>query len=503
MSLRLGKCWQGTTPFLVFQADANLASGVRWRGFLKIDLRPRTATVSLISQKPEDLLASGAIANLIRKYVPGGRVAGIIEHQELRDQWVAIHCGEMKFFQITGQSPPEFRLINAVKTDSDRTELSVMARLSTAGMFTKKQSFSHVIPDFAEGRTLPSPSTGCRDLMGPLLEGIVADSLKPPGNAPQMLQTPDGDKTTEPFPLFQREARDRLARRLKTLRKSALETRRKIPQESAAAQFEQSAHLLKSFSWLAKPGMLELNLDTVHTGLELPVSIPLDPEQTVGAQIDAFYVAAKKMRKGIALGYERERAILNEIELVEIDLAALRSTPLFEAEVERILEKHHLRQRSQSRTIRDLAKSSRQHSPTSPPKGMSRFRSFTSADGIQIYVGRTAIENDELTKAAKSNDWWIHAVGVHGSHIIIPAKSAGSQLQEKTLREAGILALHFSKFKENRAGEVYVTKKQNLRKQKGMAAGMWTVLRSETIMIRFDQDELDRIFKNHEAQAGT
>ena len=44
---------------------------------------------------------------------------------------------------------------------------------------------------------------------------------------------------------------------------------------------------------------------------------------------------------------------------------------------------------------------------------------------------------------------------------------------------------------------------ENLRKQKGMAAGLWSVLRSETLMIRYEQEELDRIFKSQDTQAGT
>ena len=64
-----------------------------------------------------------------------------------------------------------------------------------------------------------------------------------------------------------------------------------------------------------------------------------------------------------------------------------------------------------------------------------------------------------LTKAAKSNDYWLHAAGVSGSHVVIPVKadirdSAPSEL----IKEAAMLAIHFSKFKGDNKRELLCKK---------------------------------------------
>ena len=48
------------------------------------------------------------------------------------------------------------------------------------------------------------------------------------------------------------------------------------------------------------------------------------------------------------------------------------------------------------------------------------YKTYISSTGHTILVGKGAKENDELTKSARSNDYWLHAAGVSGSHVIIP-----------------------------------------------------------------------------------
>ena len=45
---------------------------------------------------------------------------------------------------------------------------------------------------------------------------------------------------------------------------------------------------------------------------------------------------------------------------------------------------------------------------------------FLSSDGYEILVGRSNVQNDELThKLARRTDLWLHAQKIHGSHVII------------------------------------------------------------------------------------
>ena len=61
-----------------------------------------------------------------------------------------------------------------------------------------------------------------------------------------------------------------------------------------------------------------------------------------------------------------------------------------------------------------------------------------------MYVGKNNYQNEEVTfKIATGNDWWFHAKGIPGSHVIV--KSEGKELPDRVFEEAGALAAYYSK----------------------------------------------------------
>jgi len=71
------------------------------------------------------------------------------------------------------------------------------------------------------------------------------------------------------------------------------------------------------------------------------------------------------------------------------------------------------------------------------------MRTFTSLDGIQILVGENAKDNDRLTESSYPAEWWLHAAGVPGSHVVVAFE--GDALPKETKRDAAVLAAHYSK----------------------------------------------------------
>ena len=83
---------------------------------------------------------------------------------------------------------------------------------------------------------------------------------------------------------------------------------------------------------------------------------------------------------------------------------------------------------------------------------------YISSDGYHMYVGKNNIQNDELTfNFATGYDWWFHAKGCPGSHVIV--KTNGDELPDRTFEEAGKLAAYYSKNRGSEKAEIdYIEK---------------------------------------------
>ncbi len=89
---------------------------------------------------------------------------------------------------------------------------------------------------------------------------------------------------------------------------------------------------------------------------------------------------------------------------------------------------------------------------------------YISSDGFHMYVGKNNYQNEELTfKFANGNDWWFHAKGMAGSHVIVK-REQGQELPDRTFEEAGRLAGYYSKGRTAPKVEIDYTERKNLKK---------------------------------------
>ncbi len=95
---------------------------------------------------------------------------------------------------------------------------------------------------------------------------------------------------------------------------------------------------------------------------------------------------------------------------------------------------------------------------------------YVSRDGFHIYVGKNNYQNDELTfKFASGGDWWFHAKGMPGSHVIV--KTEGNTLPDATYEDAARLAAYYSKARGQNKIEIDYTEKKNVKKPNGGKPG--------------------------------
>jgi len=110
---------------------------------------------------------------------------------------------------------------------------------------------------------------------------------------------------------------------------------------------------------------------------------------------------------------------------------------------------------------------------------------YISSDGYHMYVGKNNIQNEELTfHFANGNDWWFHAKGCPGSHVIV--KTNGDELPDKTFEEAGKLAAYYSKNRGNEKVEIDYIEKKHVKKPSGGKPGFVVYYTNYSLMIDSD-----------------
>lgn len=117
---------------------------------------------------------------------------------------------------------------------------------------------------------------------------------------------------------------------------------------------------------------------------------------------------------------------------------------------------------------------------------------YLSSDGYHIYVGKNNYQNEELTfKFATGNDWWFHAKGMPGSHVIV--KSNNEELPDRVFEEAGKLAAYYSKGRDNDKIEIDYLQKKNVKKPNGSAPGFVVYYTNYSLTIQPDISDLTLI----------
>ena len=117
---------------------------------------------------------------------------------------------------------------------------------------------------------------------------------------------------------------------------------------------------------------------------------------------------------------------------------------------------------------------------------------YISSDGFDMYVGKNNYQNDELTfKLATGNDWWFHAKGMPGSHVIVKAEN--KELPDSTFEEAGKLAGYYSKGKNADKVEIDGLQKKKGKRPIGAAAGFVVYYTNYSLTIHPDISDIRQI----------
>lgn len=468
--IRILKTWVSQDLCFIFQCQpSSPETDFPKKVHLTLDLRQQSFGARFTAEKPADASSNHAFIQILRKQLPHFTIKEILLDPSTGNLWIPLLAGAETAgpwrLLLARSRPPLASLIDPKGT--------IFVSYGQKGTFTKKHQLETPIPEQLEKNILPA-----------LLEEIVLNRSAPSGeetHADDDKEANGGASDTELLPQAQRELSSRLKRKQKTIRKTLEKLKKDLPIAGAVEAEEQRAQLLQSYSYLLKPEAIKLHLESALTGLEKDVLISLDPELSKGAQIEAAFHAARRLRRARTMGLQQIEQAEAQLRSLEDDISFLRDEIRTPREWEVLIRKYRLPELT---------------SPSSKTEegGAKPYKTYFSSSGRPIYVGKDARNNDILTKAARSNDYWLHAVNGTGSHIVIPsAPDIRQALPTSLLREAAILALHFSRFRDDFAGECYVTRKAHIKKPKGMAPGLWRIDQSETLFFRYSETELKSV----------
>jgi len=289
---------------------------------------------------------------------------------------------------------------------------------------------------------------------------------------------PDVNEAVRSFVIqtFRTQAIDREKNLLLSKIKGAIER----TQRSLAAIRDELQHASRSEDYERMAKLIMANLQHLTKGTRVvdlpdifsnhqPWRITLDPKLTPAQNAERYFDKAKKARRA------REETESRE-ELMKKQLALLEKLQLH---LDSCQSKEQLKefQNEYRKELLDLklikATTQQEELP---------FRVFTISGGFQVWVGKSAENNDLLTTAyAKPNDLWFHARGGSGSHVVLKVGTGSGNPPKQAIQQAAAIAAYYSKMRKSTMVPVVYCERKYVRKPRGAPAGTVTLLREKTI----------------------
>lgn len=228
--------------------------------------------------------------------------------------------------------------------------------------------------------------------------------------------------------------------------------------------------LLHTYGYEAEAGDKSITVVNYYDGEEL--TIPLDTELTPMENAAKYFERYGKMKRtyeALTNLTKETREDLQYLETVLISLELSRDEEDLAQIRDELAGSGYIKKRGQEKKV----------------KSGSKPLHYISSDGFHMYVGRNNYQNEEITfRMAEGGDWWFHAKGMPGSHVIVKCK--GAELPDRTFEEAGRLAAHYSAGRGLDKVEVDYIQKKHVKKPGGAKPGFVVYYTNYSMVIDTD-----------------
>jgi predicted ribosome quality control (RQC) complex YloA/Tae2 family protein len=228
-----------------------------------------------------------------------------------------------------------------------------------------------------------------------------------------------------------------------------------------------------AYLWQIQPGDTELVAET-EAGKE---RVPLDPAKDPKEMAAEYFEDYRKSQKAGEQLPER-------IESTTAELHYLEQLRWMASEAEGFAAIEAVRQEFDEQTGgRHSGKQNKGHH-AGKKQASRKVSPISDDDGNLYYIGRSGRENEQVTfEIAHAEDWWLHARGVPGSHVILRTRVPSDDPGADVLERAAGIAAWYSQSRESGNVEVDITQRRNVRKIRGAGPGMVTYRNEHTILV--------------------
>ena len=223
-------------------------------------------------------------------------------------------------------------------------------------------------------------------------------------------------------------------------------------------KFRVYGEILTAYGYSLKGGESEALLPN-HYEDGKEIRIPLDPTLSAVDNAKKYFAKYSKQKR-------TAEQLETQLEKTRLEVAHLESVSasLSTCETERDLAEIR-RELSEAGIVKRQAAAGKvkKEKPGSPLH-------YRNAEGFDFYVGKNNYQNEEVSfRIAGPNDWWFHAKGLPGSHVIV--RSDAKELPDEVFAQAGALAAYYSKARLAPKVEIDYTLRKNLKKTPGGPPG--------------------------------
>lgn len=259
-----------------------------------------------------------------------------------------------------------------------------------------------------------------------------------------------------------------LDKEINYLTKSISELKRKIEQGSKEQEYYNIGNLLLMNLNKINKGLDEIEVENIFLDNKI-IKIKLKQELNPVENANYYFEKAKKEK----ISFEKSKILFiqnsNKLNhLINIKNKFINSKTI--DELNKILDELKLQKKFKTQTKREIS---------------MKYRHYVINDKYDLYVGKDAKSNDELTlKFAKQNDLFFHARDVSGSHTILRVHNIKEKIPKEILKIAASVAAFYSKAKTSSLVPVTFTQRKYVTKHKGMEPGKVAVMKEDVLLVK-------------------